>query len=124
MIFLELHQTKVSSSLFHQQQEFSWRIIKTKKKSPRLILLRLSDITRPASEAGPGRARASKVRGFREGWAWTPRHWVQITDDTGVGDPAQATAAKGEAYLAAVSVQLGEFLVELADADPAKLYEP
>ena len=82
------------------------------------------DITRPVGDAGPGRAHASKVRGFREGWAWTPRHWVQITDDTGVGDPAQATAAKGEAYLAAVSVQLGEFLVELADADPAKLYEP
>lgn len=81
------------------------------------------DITRPVSEAGAGRARASKVRGFREGWAWTPRHWVQLTDDTGVGNPAQAAAAKGAAYLAAVTAQFGEFLVELAAADPADLYE-
>ncbi len=80
-------------------------------------------ITRPVSEAGPGRARASRVRGFREGWAWTPRHWVQVTDDTGIGNPAQATAAKGAAHLAAVAEQLGDFLVELAAADPTRLYD-
>lgn len=89
------------------------------------VMLHLApDITRPVNEAGPGRARRSRVRGFREGWAWTPRHWVQVTDDTGVGNPALATAEKGAVFLDAVTRQFGEFLVELAAADPAKLYEP
>lgn len=80
-------------------------------------------ITRPVQEAGAGTARASKVRGFREGWAWTPRHWVQVTNDTGVGNPAAATAAKGDAHLKAVASQFGDFLVELSGADPAMLYD-
>ncbi len=89
------------------------------------VMLHLAPgITRPVNEAGPGRARRSRVRGFREGWAWTPRHWVQVTDDTGVGNPALATAEKGAAFLDAVTRQFGEFLVELAAADPAQLYEP
>ncbi|MBI3792339.1 MAG: creatininase family protein [Gemmatimonadetes bacterium] len=87
------------------------------------VMLHLAPhITRPVSEAGPGAARPSVVRGFREGWAWTPRHWVSVTDDTGVGNPAQATREKGAAFFEAVAVQLGEFLVELAAADPAALY--
>ncbi len=87
------------------------------------VMLHLAPtMTRPVADAGPGQARKARVRGFREGWAWTPRHWVQVTDDTGVGDPTAATAAKGAAFLAAVTAQFGEFLVELAAADPARLY--
>ncbi len=87
------------------------------------VMLHLApDITRPVSEAGPGAARPSVVRGFREGWAWTPRHWVSVTDDTGVGNPAEATAGKGAAFVASVCAQLGDFLVELAAADPSALY--
>ncbi len=81
------------------------------------------DLVAPLNSAGPGKARTNKVKAFAEGWAWTPRRWVDVTDDTGVGDPSQATAAKGAAYFAAVTAKLAGFLGELADVDPAAMYE-
>jgi creatinine amidohydrolase len=81
------------------------------------------ELVRPLPEAGPGHARRFKVAGLREGWAWAPRQWRQVTDDTGVGNPAGATAEKGRKYVEAVSEKIAGFLVELARADAAKLYE-
>ena len=49
--------------------------------------------------------------------------WVQATADTGVGNPAAATAEKGRRCLEALGHRLGGFLAELAAADPAHLYE-
>jgi creatinine amidohydrolase len=46
-----------------------------------------------------------------------------VTSDTGIGNPAKATAAKGEAYVSAAVERIGTFLVELAAADLANLYE-
>ena len=34
------------------------------------------ELVRPLSEAGPGAARQSRLRGVREGWAWAPRRWT------------------------------------------------
>ncbi|MGQ0538709.1 MAG: creatininase family protein, partial [Gemmatimonadaceae bacterium] len=68
-----------------------------------LMLHLAADLVRPLAEAGPGAARRFQVRGLREGWVWAPRQWTQVTDDTGVGDPAAATAAKGAAYFKAVT---------------------
>jgi creatinine amidohydrolase len=81
------------------------------------------EVVRPLSEAGPGRARRFSIAALREGWAWAPRRWRQVTDDTGVGNPTAATAEKGRKYVAAVSEKIGTFLVELAQADTGKLYE-
>lgn len=80
-------------------------------------------LVRPLSGAGPGKSRTFRIAGLREGWAWTPRHWIEATDDTGVGDPRAATAVKGERYFNAVATRVGDFLVELAVADPAALYD-
>jgi creatinine amidohydrolase len=80
-------------------------------------------LVRPLDSAGEGRARVHRIRGFREGWAWMPRPWVQVTEDTGVGNPAKSTVEKGAAYFAAVAEKLGAFLVDLANADPAELFE-
>ncbi len=77
----------------------------------------------PLSEAGPGAARKFKIAGFREGWAWAPRQWRQVTDDTGSGNPAAATAEKGKRYVDAVTGKIADFLVDLARADTAKMYE-
>jgi len=77
----------------------------------------------PLSEAGSGAARRFKIPAFREGWAWAPRQWRQVTDDTGSGNPAAATAEKGKRYVEAVSAKIGAFLVDLARADPAAMYE-
>jgi creatinine amidohydrolase len=88
-----------------------------------LLLHLATDLVLPLSEAGSGRARRFRVRGLKEGWAWAPRQWTRVTEDTGVGDPRGATAHKGERFFAAVTKQLGGFLAELSDADLEDLYE-
>jgi creatinine amidohydrolase len=81
------------------------------------------DLPLPLKEAGPGRARKFRVAGFREGWAWAPRQWTKVTDDTGTGNPYAATAAKGEKFIRAVTERVGGFLVDLAAADIDNMYE-
>ncbi len=77
----------------------------------------------PLGEAGDGKARRFKLKGLRERWVWTPRLWTKVTDDTGVGNPKNATAEKGIAYLREVTGKIGDFLKELAAADLQDLYE-
>jgi creatinine amidohydrolase len=77
---------------------------------------------RPLEEAGPGAGRSPRIGAFATGLAWAPRPWTQVTADTGVGNPARATAAKGEAFFEALTLRLGGFLVELAALDPGGLY--
>lgn len=76
----------------------------------------------PLTSAGPGNARPFSIAALREGWAWTPRRWVDVTDDTGVGNPAAATSEKGARFIQAVVERLSQFLVELAAADAGALH--
>jgi creatinine amidohydrolase len=80
------------------------------------------DLVRPLDSAGPGTARPNRVAAFREGWAWTPRPWTQVTGDTGVGDPSESTRDKGAAYVAAVVDRLAGFLRELAEVEPDRMF--
>jgi len=80
------------------------------------------DLVRPLQEAGSGTARPWRVAAFNEGWAWAPRRWTQVTADTGIGDPKAATAAKGAAYIAAVTDKIATFLVDLTHLDPKDLH--
>lgn len=77
----------------------------------------------PLDEAGDGKAKKFRVAGLREGWAWAPREWTNVTEDTGVGNPAAATAEKGKRFLEAVTARISGFLVDLASADLGKMYE-
>ncbi len=63
-----------------------------------------------------------RVTAIREGWAWAERKWLQVTKDTGVGDPRKATAEKGAKYFNVVTKQIANFFVEVAKADQADLY--
>lgn len=81
------------------------------------------DLVLPLDQAGEGRAKVFKVRALREGWAWAPRSWTEVTEDTGVGDPRHASAEKGARFFGAVTQAIAEFFVELAAADPTDLYE-
>ena len=87
------------------------------------MLFLAPDTVRPLAEAGAGRARKSRLTGIREGWAWAPRRWTQVTSDTGIGNPAKSTKAKGEAYVNAAVAQVANYLVELAALDLENLYE-
>lgn len=88
-----------------------------------LMMSLAPELVLPLSEAGPGKARKFRVAGFREGWAWAPRQWSEVTADTGTGNPAASTIAKGEKFLDAVTQRIGGFLVDLAAADPRDMYE-
>ena len=81
------------------------------------------ELVRPLSEAGPGRARPSRLTGVREGWAWAPRRWTRVTADTGIGNPAKSTAEKGAAYVEEAVERIASFLVELDALDLERLYE-
>ena len=81
------------------------------------------DLVRPLREAGPGAARRLALSGFEEKWAWAPRDWAQVTDDTGVGDPARATAEKGQRYFETVTTKIAQFLTELAGTRETDLYK-
>lgn len=80
-------------------------------------------LVRPLGDAGSGAARKPVVKGMRDGWAWTPRRWTQVTDDTGVGDPSRATREKGQRYVEALTLEVSDFLVDLAKVEPDRLYE-
>lgn len=87
------------------------------------VMLHLApDLVLPLDQAGSGSAKRFRIAGLRDGWAWAPRQWTQISEDTGVGDPSAATAEKGKAFFDAVTQRIGGFLVELAAADPDDLY--
>jgi creatinine amidohydrolase len=81
------------------------------------------DLLLPLTEAGPGRARKFRIAGLRDGWVWSPRQWSSVTSDTGTGNPAASTPAKGEKFLSAVTERIGGFLFELAKADRNNMYE-
>jgi creatinine amidohydrolase len=80
------------------------------------------ELVRPLDEAGEGRERRWAIGALREGWAWAPRRWTQVSADTGTGDPAGATVEKGARYADVVASKVADYLVELAAADPARLY--
>jgi creatinine amidohydrolase len=81
------------------------------------------DLVSPLSAAGSGDERRFRIEGLRDGWAWAPRQWTRISADTGVGNPAAATAAKGEAYFAAVTQRIAGFLRDLAATSLDDLYD-
>jgi creatinine amidohydrolase len=81
------------------------------------------ELVRPLADAGDGYARAWRLRGIREGWAWAPRRWTEVTDDTGIGDPSRSTGTKGEMYVSAAVDRIAGYLVELAASNLDDLYE-
>ncbi len=68
----------------------------------------------PLEEAGNGKFRTTKLSGVKEGWAWTERPWTLITEDTGVGDPRQATPEKGKIYFDYITTRIAGLLEELS----------
>ena len=88
------------------------------------VMLHLTpELVLPLEEAGDGRERRPRIAALREGWAWAPRRWTEISGDTGVGNPHAATSDKGARFADAVTRRVASFLVELAAADTTDLYE-
>jgi len=75
-----------------------------------------------AELAGTGRTREPVLSAMRDGWAWIARPWDRLTYDSGVGDPSQAAAWKGDELLVELTEKLAGLLVELSDAPVDELY--
>jgi creatinine amidohydrolase len=87
-----------------------------------LMLHLRPELVLPLSEAGEGVEQKNVIQAFREKWAWTERPWSKITDDTGVGNPKEATAEKGKRYAQAVIEKVGQFIYELATTEINDMY--
>jgi creatinine amidohydrolase len=88
-----------------------------------LLLYLRPDLVLPLSEAGDGAAKKFRFEAIREGWAWAERKWMQVTKDTGVGDPRKATAVKGEKYFKAVTQKVARFIIDVAKTDQKDFYQ-
>ena len=71
---------------------------------------------------GEGAAKASVLDGVREGWAWMPRRWTQVTDDTGVGDPRAATAERGAQFVAQAAERIAALCEQLLQTPDDAFY--
>jgi len=75
------------------------------------------------SEAGSGAAKQFRMEGLKKGWVTAQRAWTQVTEDTGVGNPSQATAEKGKRYLEESAKEIAKFFIQLESLDNRDLYE-
>ncbi len=87
-----------------------------------LILHLTPEWVLPKEEWGSGTDHGWAIPAMREKWAWAQRAWTQATEDTGSGDPRQATAEKGARYFEVLAGKIGGYFRDLAAADPQALY--
>jgi creatinine amidohydrolase len=66
--------------------------------------------------ADRGTAHPTRFEAINRGWISITRPWHLATTNTGLGDPAAATAAKGLRLMEVLVERLSSFLVELAAA--------
>lgn len=81
------------------------------------------DLVASLKEAGRGKAKKFKIKGLRDGLAWTERKWSEISDDTGVGNPEKASKEKGKLFLEALTDRIAEFLKEFSESNIKDFYE-
>src|SRR5947209_4676898 len=66
--------------------------------------------------ADDGKARPTRFEAVNKGWIGITRPWHLATSNTGVGNPAAASAEKGRRLMEALVERLAGFLVELSAA--------
>lgn len=64
-------------------------------------------------DAGTGHSVGFNISAMNERWAWTPRDWSAVSEDTGVGDPRSATPEMGAAVVDAVVADVAKLIVSL-----------
>lgn len=70
---------------------------------------------------GKGESKKFIIDSLNNGF-WTPRHWTQVSSDTGIGNPIHATPEKGRSFTEAVTGIVAQFIVDFARADPNDMY--
>jgi creatinine amidohydrolase len=88
-----------------------------------LMLHLRPDLVLPRDKWGDGNAKKHKIKSYSDGWAWAERKWSQISKDTGSGNPHKSSEEKGALYFKDITMKIGDFFVELCNADLHDLYE-
>ncbi|WP_149304770.1 creatininase family protein [Pareuzebyella sediminis] len=88
-----------------------------------LMLHLRPDLVLPKGKWGRGAAKSFKIKAFSEGWAWAEREWSKISEDTGTGNPYKSTKEKGHLFFEDITKKMGDFMLELCEADLDDLYE-
>jgi creatinine amidohydrolase len=73
------------------------------------------ELVKPAL-ADAGSSRPTRFEAINRGWISMTRPWHLATTNTGLGNPAAASADKGQRLMEVLVERLGDFLVELAAA--------
>lgn len=69
------------------------------------------------SEAGHGGDGGFRGEALSRGVAWLPRNWSRVSPDTGIGDPAAATAEKGARFARVCAEAFAQVIAELCEPD-------
>lgn len=88
-----------------------------------LMLHYYPELVKPGEMYGKGESKQFSIRGLRNRSFWLPRNWKAVSADTGIGNPAAATAEKGKAYAEAVSQSIADFLYDFTNTDISNLYQ-
>lgn len=88
-----------------------------------LLLYLRPELVLPLDEAGDGKEHKSKIRGIREGWAWSERKWSMVSEDTGIGNPKKSTKEKGEQFFKAATEKMAELIIDMAAIEIENRYE-
>jgi len=79
-----------------------------------LMLHMIPELVLPLEEAGVGTAKKFAIDAFNQSWASSERKWSQVTSDTGIGNPKEATADKGRLFFNDLIRKLGDLIYEIA----------
>ena len=82
-----------------------------------IIMHYFPELVLPLREAGEGKSRKFKIEGLNTSTAWAPRHWTKVSEDTGIGDPREASPEKGKKFLEAITSAIGSYFVDLAASE-------
>ena len=81
------------------------------------LLLHLCPDLVDMESAGPGTRLPFDIPELEVPGVWTPRPWSAVHPDTGSGNPAKATAEKGERYFTAICEHIANTLTALDRAE-------
>jgi creatinine amidohydrolase len=89
-----------------------------------LMLYLSSELVLPLHEAGSGNSKKFSVKELNESWAWSERKWTKVSDDTGIGDPSQANAGKGEIFFRAIVDKISELIYGVSKMKQDEVFIP
>ncbi|MCS7253557.1 MAG: creatininase family protein [Armatimonadota bacterium] len=72
--------------------------------------------------AAEGKVRKSRFEAIENGWVDIVRPWERLTFTGGQGNPAEASAEKGEKVISAVVERIAKFLAELSESKIDELF--